>query len=422
MANVFIKTQGCSHNFSDSEHMAGVLQRAGHTLVSSEDDAELVLFNTCTVKTPTEHAFFRDLKAMQAKNKKIVIGGCIPQADPSRFQGFSVIGTRQLDHVAELVEQTMDGEAVQLLQRTEKPSLLAPVVRRNSLVETIPISLGCLSACSFCKTKLARGHLSSYAPELIIDRVRRATSEGVKEVWLTSQDTGCYGFDSGTTVAGLLKELCKIEKDFMIRLGMGNPNHFMTFTDELIEEYLHDKVYTFLHIPVQAGNNDVLDAMKRGYTVEDFISVVEKFRGALPHVTIGTDVICGFPGETSEQFDDTLRLIESVRPDVINISRFWPREGTAAARMGNHLHGHEVKRRSRAMTELCERVSFENNRKWIGWKGRVFINDKGKNGTLVGRNHAYKPVVIHDSVELGQWADVRIVDATTWDLRGEVIW
>ena len=422
MARVFIKTQGCSHNFSDSEHMAGVLQRAGHTLVASEDESDVVLFNTCTVKTPSERTFVRGLRAVQEKNKKIVIGGCIPQADSLKFKDFSLIGTRQIDHVAEVVEQTMEGGVIQLLQRNEKPSLLAHSVRRNPIVETIPISLGCLSACSFCKTKLARGHLSSYAPDIVIDKVRRVTSEGVKEIWLTSQDTGCYGFDVGTNVARLLKELCKIEKDFMIRLGMGNPNHFVTFADELIEAYSHDKVYQFLHIPVQAGNNDVLDAMKRGYTVEDFVCVVEKFRKALPSITISTDIICGFPGETEEQFADTLRLVETVRPDVVNISRFWSRDGTVAARMNNHLHGRDIKKRSGMLTDVCERIFLENNRRWIGWKGQVFVNDKGRHGTLVGRNHSYKPVIINEPVELGTWVNVEIVDATSWDLRAEIVW
>src|SRR3989344_8754588 len=194
MAKIYIRTQGCSHNYADSEHMAGVLEQSNHTLVDNEAEADLILFNTCTVKTVTENTFLRDLKQVQQTNKKIIIGGCIPQADPTKFKEFSVIGTRQLDNVVEVVNKTLNNEVIQLLQRNEKPSLLMPTIRRHPLIQTIPISLGCLNSCTFCKTKLARGHLSSYAPELIIDKVRRTTTEGVKEIWLTSQDTGCYGF------------------------------------------------------------------------------------------------------------------------------------------------------------------------------------------------------------------------------------
>ena len=321
MVKIAIPTQGCSHNYSDSEHMAGLLLKAGHELVR-EEDAEVVLFNTCTVKTPAETAFLRKLKRIKGTDKKIIIGGCIPQADPSRFGDFSLIGTRQLDHVVDVVERTVEGEVVQLLQRDVRPRLSVIKERRNPLVETIPISLGCMSACSFCKTKAARGALSSYTPAEIVDAVRRATSNGAREIWLTSQDTGCYGFDVGTDAAELLSSLCLIEKQFMIRFGMGNPQHILQIKEKLIDAMGHNKVFKFLHVPVQAGNNAVLRAMKREYTVEQFKEAIAAFRSAFPSITIATDIICGFPGETDEQFMDTVNLLNDVKPDVMNISRY----------------------------------------------------------------------------------------------------
>ncbi|MBI4153166.1 radical SAM protein, partial [Candidatus Woesearchaeota archaeon] len=252
MVKITIATQGCSHNYSDSEHMAGLLVKAGHELVQ-EEDAEVVLFNTCTVKTPTETAFLRKLQRMQRAGKKIILGGCIPQAEPARFKDYSLIGTRQLDHIVDAVEQTVQGTVVHLLKKKGLPLLSTQKVRRNPFIETIPISLGCLSACSFCKTKHARGTLESYPVEDIVDNIRRVTSEGVKEIWLTSQDTGCYGFDKETDAATLLKEICKIEKDFRIRFGMGNPHHFVRIKDKLISSYLNEKMFQFLHIPVQSG-------------------------------------------------------------------------------------------------------------------------------------------------------------------------
>ena len=421
MVKIAIKTQGCSHNYADSEQMAGLLQQAGHELVE-ESEAELVLFNTCTVKSPTENQFLKDLKQVQQTNKKIIIGGCIPQADPTKFKEFSVIGTRQLDNVVEVVNKTLNNEVIQLLQRNEKPSLLMPTIRRHPLIQTIPISLGCLNSCTFCKTKLARGHLSSYAPELIIDKVRRTTSEGVKEIWLTSQDTGCYGFDIGTNSAKLLKELCKIEKDFRIRFGMGNPNHFVKITDELINAYKHDKVFKFLHIPVQAGNDDVLTAMHREYRAADFVKVINQFRKAIHDITISTDIICGFPTETAEQFEDTIQLLERTRPDIVNVSRYWSRSGTVASRM-KQIQGSEIKRRSRIMTDVCDQLSLDGNLKWLGWTGKALVDELGKNNTYIARNHAYKQIIIKtkNELKLGTWVDVKIIDVGIVDLKGEMI-
>jgi threonylcarbamoyladenosine tRNA methylthiotransferase CDKAL1 len=422
MVRVFIKTQGCSHNYSDSEHMAGLLQQAGHTVVDEEhaDGADVVLLNTCTVKSPTENAFLHDLDKHKETGKKIVVGGCIPQAQPTRFKDYSTIGTRQLDNVVDIVERTAAGETIQQMKRTGLPLLSVRKKRRNHLVETIPISVGCLSACSFCHTKHARGHLQSYPVKDIVEKLRTVTNEGVKEVWLTSQDTGCYGFDHNTNAAALLNEICRIKKYFMIRFGMGNPDHLLKFTDELIEAYKDKRVYKFLHVPVQSGSNTVLKAMKRAYTVEDFKTIVTQFRAAFPHITISTDIICGFPEETEEQFNETVKLLEEVKPEIVNISRFWKRPNTVAVTM-TQLPGAEIKRRSGIVTDVCHRVMKEQNKKWIGWKGRVFINEKGKNGSSVGKNFAYKQVVLKQQIPLGSWVDVVIVEVTTFDLRGEII-
>ena len=198
---------------------------------------------------------------------------------------------------------------------------------------------------------------------------------------------------------------------------MGNPDHIVQIKEELIDAYRDEKVYKFLHIPVQSGNNGILRQMKRNYTVEQFQEIVAAFRQAFPRIVIATDVICGFPGETEEQFMDTIQLLEEVKPDVMNISRFWARQGTAAAQM-EQLHSGEIKKRSRMLTDVCERISLEKNKQWIGWKGTVFINEQGKNNTLVGRNFAYKPVVVRGNYKLGEALEFEIVDAGEWDLKG----
>ncbi len=422
MPKIYIETQGCSHNQADSEHMAGLLQQAQYELVQDAEDADLVLLNTCTVKTPAEKDFFRRLHELENNGKKLVIGGCIPQTDPEKLQGYSLIGTYQLDKIVDVVAGTFNGAAVRHIERNGKPQLNVPKVRKNDVVEIVPINIGCMSACTFCKTKAARGNLQSYPVDEIIKGVREASSDGVSEIWLTSQDTGCYGFDIGTTLPGLLQEILQIEnKDFRIRVGMGNPQHFLKILDAMCEVLQHEKVFKFLHIPVQAGNDGVLKAMKRGYTVEEFKAVVEAFRRKIPNITISTDIICGFPGETEEQFQDTVKLIQEVQPEVVNVSRFWARPKTAAERMGGQLSETETKRRSTIITELFRTIALEKNKKWVGWEGEILIDEKGTlEGTWIGRNDWYKQVVVAGELALGQRIKVKITDATKFDLRGEV--
>ena len=150
-------------------------------------------------------------------------------------------------------------------------------------------------------------------------------------MWLTSQDTACYGYDIDTNIVNLLKKILKMQRDFRIRLGMGNPDYFPDYLDELIEVFKDRRMYKFLHIPVQAGSDNVLKAMKRNYSISTFKNIIRKFRSNIPDITLSTDIICGYPDETDEDFEETIKLIKEIRPDVLNISRFWPRPGTIAA-------------------------------------------------------------------------------------------
>jgi threonylcarbamoyladenosine tRNA methylthiotransferase CDKAL1 len=212
-------------------------------------------------------------------------------------------------------------------------------------------------------------------------------------------------------------ELIKTGKDFSVRVGMMNPTHIREFLDELVSVYSSKQIFKFLHIPVQSGNDEILRGMNRDYRVADFVEIVRKFREKIPEITLATDIICGYPGESKEQFNDSVNLVKEVKPDVLNISRFWPRPGTAAASM-EQVSGEETKERSRFLTSVFEYVAYENNRKWRGWEGRVVIDEHGKNGTWVGRNYAYKPVVLEGDYQLGEVVSVRIAGVAIHDLRG----
>ena len=188
-------------------------------------------------------------------------------------------------------------------------------------------------------------------------------------------------------------------------------NQAETILEELIETYRSEKVFKFLHVPVQSGNDDVLSRMQRRYTVDDFQSLVARFREALPDLSLSTDIICGFPGETEAQFRESMRLVEEVQPDVLNISRFWPRPGTEAAQMEGQLHGRETKKRSRMLTRLWRRLSLERGLRWVGWKGEILIDELGREGSLIGRNYAYRPVVLQAAAGLGDFVKVMVTEA-----------
>ena len=418
---IFIKTYGCSHNVSDSEVMAGLLKQADFEITENEEEANLVLINSCTVKNKSESHFFQYLEKTKQERKPVVVAGCIPQTMPEKLAGLPMLGTTQIRNVVEIVEEALHENPLAMLEHSPHERLNLPKIRTNPVVEIIPILDGCLSNCSFCLTKKARGTLFSFAEEDIIKQAKQAIKEGVKEIWLSSEDNGCYGFDRNSNLAVLVEKIADLEGDFKIRIGMGNPQHFLRYTDDLIHILKHEKVYSFIHIPVQSGSNKVLHEMRRGYKVEQWKELVLKLKKAVPRLNIATDIIVAFPGETKEEFMETIKLVKEVQPDIINISRYSNRPTTSAAEREDQIDGRESKERSRFLTRTFEFFSFENNKRWRDWEGDVVVTEKGKDNSWVARNESYKPVILHGDFKLGDKTKVKIMYNTVYDLRGEVI-
>ncbi|MBR9682909.1 tRNA (N(6)-L-threonylcarbamoyladenosine(37)-C(2))-methylthiotransferase, partial [Candidatus Woesearchaeota archaeon] len=386
------------------------------------EEADVIILNSCTVKNPSENSLMRELEKYKDSYKIVIVAGCVAQADPEKLGGYPLIGTNQFDQIVEVVEEALNENIVCNLSQEDTPSLKAPKVRENPVVEIIPICRGCLGNCSYCKTKAARGELVSYPIEDIKLRVRRALMEGAKEIWLTAQDCGCYGFDLNTNLAKLLEELVTIDRYFKIRIGMINPNHLLKIKDELLKVFSNEKIFKFLHIPLQSGNDEILKAMKRKYSMEDFLNLVKEFRQHFPRITLATDVIVGFPGESEEQHWETLNLIRRISPDVLHISRFWARPKTPAAKMKNQIRGDEIKRRSGVLAEIFKNIAHMQNEKWLTWEGEILIDDQGTEpGQMIGRNPSYKQVLVMGDFELGQRVKVKIGGVKDWDLRGRVI-
>ncbi|MHA2054282.1 MAG: radical SAM protein, partial [Candidatus Hodarchaeales archaeon] len=248
---------------------------------------------------------------------------------------------------------------------------------------------------------------------------------GSKEIWLTSQDTGIYGWDLTPSIflPDLINDITKIQNDFKIRLGMMTPYTVQRFSDQLISQINHPKVFSFLHLPIQSGSNKILNAMKRKETREYFVKLIKKLRKNISNLVIATDIIVGFPNETEEDYLLSESLIKSLTPTIVNISKYTDRPGTDSARMKRKIPSKIKASRSKRLTEICKEISRSQLKTWIGWKGNVIIDDVGKEKTQVkGRNNSYLPVVISNATNtIGTIQEVIITDSTTNFLIGEII-
>jgi len=423
LARIYVEVFGCSANVADAEMVSGLLMQAGHKIVNGSEEADAFVVLTCTVKTPTERKVVKRLRWFSDKGVSLVVAGCMPKAQRElvveAVPEASMLGPDDLLEVVDVVEETLGGNRVEAVSNQATDKTCLPRARANPVVHIAPISSGCLGSCSYCIVRRARGSLNSYPTDSIVEDTRRALEGGCREIWVTAEDTAAYRW-GGTRFPQLLEEISGLPGRFFIRVGMMNPDQAEPILDELVNAYSSEKVFKFLHVPVQSGNDDVLRRMRRRYTVDDFRGIVARFRDSFPGLSLSTDIICGFPGETEEQFMDSVRLVEEVEPDVLNISRFWPRPGTEAEGMDGQLHGRETKKRSRMLSALWRRLSFERNRGWTGWRGDILIDEAGRGDSVVGRNFAYKPVVLRDPVDLGEFVEVEITRAGRGYLLGKI--
>lgn len=421
MAKIFVEAYGCSASFADSEMISGLIVNGGHTLVDNSSESDLNIVVTCSVKDATANKMIHRIKSL--KKKPLVVAGCLPKAEKETVERFtenaSLLGPNSLGKTLQVIDSTLKGRKFVALEDSDLSKVGLPKVRLNPVIGIVEIANGCLSECTFCQTKLSKGDLTSYRIGDIVRQIENEISDGCKEVWLTSTDNGCYGFDIGTDLPSLVNAVSEIPHDFRIRVGMMNPMYMPRIKDKLIDSYGNDKVYKFLHIPVQSGSDKVLHDMKRGHTSGTYREIVKKAKERFSEFTISTDIIVGFPTETEEDFERTIELLEETRPDVVNLSKYSARPGTDAAEL-EQIDVAQVKKRSKKVFDLINKITLENNQKWIGWKGDVLFNEKTDEG-IKGRNFAYKPVFVRDNVEIGQIHAIEITSASTSSLTGKIV-
>ncbi len=405
----YVESYGCTMNFGEGEELAERMETLGHVPVPSADDADIVILNTCTVVETTEKRMIKRMNELKAAGKEVIVTGCMAKVQASRamvrLPGSLVIPPQEYDSFQDAVSQ--------------KYGCGTPItVQKNPVTAIIPIAQGCRGNCTYCITRLARGTLVSYPAEKIKARFDALIDRGAKEVLITAQDTGCYGIDTGTDLGELLKLLLTKEGDYRIRIGMMNPNSLKPVLDSVLDAFEDPRLYRFLHIPVQSGSDAVLDRMKRHYTVEDFVSVVERIRARYPDLSIATDLIAGFPGETDEDHGRSLALIERLRADTINITRFSPRPGTAAFKMPQ-LNGRILKERSTELTDMKNRTEADVNSRLVGRRYRALVSEVSPDGSVIARNENYRPIAIKETLELGTYVDVEVTESFSTYLVGK---
>jgi len=407
-----VETYGCTMNQGESAELAARLGSLGHLQVKDENEADAALINTCVVIEPTERKILRRLRYLRDQGKQLIIVGCMSSVNPmmlrEEFPDALISGTSDYPRFMKVLEDELQrgGEAI---MPQEHGQLI------------LPIAQGCNGSCSYCITKLARGDLVSYPLKDLVCRVERALDRGVKEVLLTSQDTAAYGMDGKDRLPDLLKAICDLPGDFRLRVGMMNPDNLAEVLDGIVEAYQHPKVYRFLHLPVQSGSDRIIHEMGRAYSSHGYMEMVRRMRSSLPELTLSTDVITGFPGETDDDHRRTVELMERLRPNIINVTRFSRRPGTVADGMKGQVAGWVSKERSRELTRLRFRISSEINASKAGRTYSVLIDEKGKGSSVMARTDDYLPVVIKGDHELWQRVNVRITGHASTHLYGAMV-
>jgi MiaB-like tRNA modifying enzyme len=418
-------SQGCAANFGDGEKIARIFADDYRVVfgmskeTASGNEAEkpdAFVLNVCTVKGNAGALKLLREALSNAPEAKLFITGCAPKdfrEEVAKITEKVVFTSLNELKKEKLILNQVQDDVLGDVQRT---------LRESSLVGIVNIEEGCLDACAYCSTRLVKGRLHSYPAADIVQQVKSLVSDGCIEIQLTGQDCGCYGFDTGTNLAELVQQiLAEVPGNYKMRLGMGNPRHMLQYIDPLLECFKDERVYKFIHLPVQSGSDSVLKAMNRKHNAQDYIDLAETFNKNFPLFTLSTDMIVGFPGESEQDFQDTLSVLQKTRPTVCNITRFVARPNTPAYNMAGAVPDEVKHIRSAALAEAFQRIATENNARWVGQTETVVIEKPGyRKGTYIARNAAYRPVAITSDKPLlpGERFAVSITDAEPFALIG----
>jgi MiaB-like tRNA modifying enzyme len=419
MARYHIETYGCTSNRGESKQIERALRDGGHHPADGPEEADVAILNTCTVVEKTEHNMLRRARELDEETPAdLVVTGCMALAQGEQFREADI--DADVLHWDEVPEHVRNGECPTPTPDSE------PIV--DGVVGILPIARGCMSDCSYCITKHATGRIESPPVEENVRKARALVHAGAKEIRITGQDTGVYGWDRNrgeSLLPELLDRICtEIDGEFRVRVGMANPKGVHGVREELAAVFAeHDELYNFLHAPVQSGSDEMLADMRRQHTVSEYVEVVETFDEYLDYWTLSTDFIVGFPTETERDHEQSLALLRESRPEKINVTRFSKRPGTDAADMKG-LGGQVKKDRSSEMTDLKMDVVGEAYESMVGTEREVLLVEDGTDESLVGYDSAYRQVAIPgaeaEGLELGEIVTCEITGQNTVYALGAV--
>jgi threonylcarbamoyladenosine tRNA methylthiotransferase CDKAL1 len=431
----YIETYGCVSNKSDSYIISTILNKSGYTS-STIEEAEFIIINTCAVKQQTENKIKTRLSELyhhykEDKNKHFIIAGCLPHIEPSYIDvvknlipNFSaIIDLDNLKEIPFIFEEIKSGKT-NLVRKSTEPIDKSEILidyPEGKITGIVPISEGCLSSCTYCCVKNARGRLKCYNHQTILENVKHQLQLGIKQIYLTSQDCSTYEHDN-VKLVDLVSKIVTLNYKFFLRIGMLNPKFLTEELKQLISIFKYNKVYQFLHVPIQSGSDSILKLMNRNYIISDIMEKLKILRHKFPFLSISTDIICGFPGETEEDFSKTIDLIKCLKPEILNISKYTPRPGTKAKNMVQ-LNSKTIKKRSTALSAIFRESLNDINSKWKNWEGEVLVLHKGtREKQAFGRNFAYKNVFIDNfTSNYGSFVKVRISNVDGFNLFVESI-
>ena len=394
--SIWFEGYGCTANQGETIEMRDHANELGHELALNSDAAETVVLGTCTVIESTQNKMERRISELMDQGKNVIVSGCMATADSkvlnSKFPDAPLVSPGDIEGLGDLI-----GRGGCKPEKQESP-----------LSTILPISSGCLGRCTYCATLRARGRVTSRSINDIFFKAQYAIDCGSKELLLTSQDNGAFGADSDTSLELLLKELSHLDGDFRLRVGMLNPMLVSGRSESMAKAWGDSRTYKFLHLPIQSGSQKILDSMVRDHSLEDFWEVVDTFRSYYPEMMIITDVITGFPGENEEDHQATVDLLKRLLPDLVNITRFSPRQGTPAAKL-KRLNGKIVKDRSRELTSLRQDLGAKSFKRFVGRKTSVLSIENQRPGSTLCRDENYRPIIVKEELPLGQLYNVEIV-------------
>jgi len=431
---IYIETYGCSANQNNSEILAGLLTQAGNIITNNEKLANIIILNTCIVKQRTETKIKRRIQDLKqfAKNKLLIICGCMPDTDAKKILNINpyaiFLGTHHFKDIIKLIKDYKENKLDPIKQNKyldenhHEEKLNLPKIPQNKLISINQISEGCLGQCSFCKTRLAKGKLQSYPQDLIIKSIEQDLQQGAKEVWITSQDNAAYGLDKDKhLLPELLTKILNLKHRFFLRLGMMDPNNVLPILDELIAIYKDKKMYKFLHIPIQSASNSVLKHMNRYYTIEQAEKIINEFRKQIPDIVISTDIIVAYPTETEKDHKANIEFLKKYHPSILNLSRFSSHKQTPAGKL-KEIKTSIAKKRIKQLMQIHRQTAQQNKLKFKNKEIEVFINKKIGDRLHQARDENYNLILLKcDKDMLGKKAKVLIKEIGVHHMIGELI-